>query len=164
MENTEQLLTKIKDKIKFFEGYDSRPYLCPEGYLTIGYGFNYDSNPLPANTPKHLLTSLFEKGFTEELAEWLLDHFVQAAFGTARTFTWFEKLNTPRKAVIVDMLYQMNHGKLLKFRKMLDALNKGDYTLAAHEMRDSKWYEQSGRRSAMNVQQMLTGNWVDAEG
>ena len=49
-------LEKAKSYTKRFEGLRLKPYLCPAGKLTIGYGYNLEDN-----------------GITEEIAVLLLD-------------------------------------------------------------------------------------------
>lgn len=159
---TNELLTKSIERIRFFEGYRDKPYLCSAGRLTIGYGYNYQDNGLPAGLPTALCTELLEKGFTKNLGEYLLDRETRKTIGTAEQFKWFAALSLNRKTVIVDMLYQLGAGRFLGFKKMLSALNEKsvNWSKVAAEMKDSKWYEQSKRRSRSNVDQMKADKWT----
>jgi lysozyme len=49
--------------------------------------------------------------------------------------------------VLVNMAFNIGRSRLSKFKKMLHAIEEGDYNKAADEMVDSKWYSQVGRRS-----------------
>ena len=44
---------------------------------------------------------------------------------------------------------------------MQAALLVGDYTLASHEMLDSRWAKQVGKRSDDMAGMMLSGEWYD---
>lgn len=55
------------DIVENFEGFSSRPYRCPAGILTIGYGHTKGVKPSDRVTPEEariLLISDFEKVFT----------------------------------------------------------------------------------------------------
>ena len=43
------------------------------------------------------------------------------------------------KEILVLMLYQLGRTKVLKFKRMFEALRKKDYDSAANEMLDSLW-------------------------
>jgi lysozyme len=59
------------------------------------------------------------------------------------------------------MVFQMGASGVSKFRKMLAALDKKDYDLAATEMLDSRWHEQTPKRAQRLALQMRTGQWID---
>ena len=51
------------------------------------------------------------------------------------------------KLILCDMAYNLGETKLKGFKKMLSAVERGDYRIAADEMRNSKWFNQVGNRS-----------------
>lgn len=136
----------IRD-LQMFEGYSGRPYKCPSGYLTIGYGRNLDANPL----------SMAE-------AEFLLFNDVDRAKVIARrTVQTFDFLDEVRQDVLVQMAFQMGEAGLRGFRRMLDALQVADFATAAKEMRDSKWWREDSRTRAETLaRRMETGRREDA--
>jgi len=62
-----------------------------------------------------------------------------------------------RKAVSETMVYNMGVGDLSAFQEMLAAAENGNWTLAAEEMCNSKWYVQVGAESL--ARQMETRVW-----
>lgn len=69
----------------------------------------------------------------------------------------FEFLTDARKAVLVNMSFNMNKARLLGFAKMLDAIAQAQFDRAADEMKNSKWYVQVGERGKRLEQQMRKG-------
>ena len=67
------------------------------------------------------------------------------------------RLNTVRQDVLINMTYNMGLVGLLKFKKMLLALEKKDYQKASIEMLDSKWKDDVGNRAQELATQMMTG-------
>ena len=57
------------------------------------------------------------------------------------------------------MAFNLGVAGLLKFKKMIAALEKRDYDTAAIEMLDSQWAKQVGQRSQELSRQMRTGKW-----
>lgn len=125
-------MTDLKERIKTHEGYRRKPYLCPAGKLTIGYGRNIEEN-----------------GITEAEASFLLDNDIKISEEECRrAFCWFDNLDEIRRGVIVEMHFNMGLKRLKTFKKMLAACEKKDYELAAREMLNSLWArEQVGKRA-----------------
>ena len=139
----ETLKQRIRERTKRFEGLSLMPYKCPVGEDTIGYG--------------HLI----KNGITQAGAEVLLDEDLKAAERAARgNFPWFSKLNGPRQAVIIDMVFNIGITRLYGFKKMRAAIEQGDFETAAKEMLASKWAAQVGRRAIENARMMETGQWI----
>ena len=133
----------IAERIKKHEGFSPRPYQCPTGHLTIGYGHNLDAN-----------------GIDQETAELLLKKDIERAEKNVKnSFIWYLKLTEPRQYVLVDMCFNLGLIGLLKFKKFLAAAEAGNYQTAAKEMLDSKWAVQVGRRAVELAEIMETGEW-----
>lgn len=121
---------KAAEYTKQFEGLSLRPYKCPTGHLTIGYGHN------------------LENGITLNIADELLSADLRIAeMEVANKVAYFNKLDEARQFVLVDMCFNMGLKKLLTFKKFFAALSKKDYKAAAREMLDSKWAVQVGNRA-----------------
>jgi lysozyme len=71
---------------------------------------------------------------------------------------YWEELNDARRLVIADMVFNMGYRRFLSFVKTNAALEAGDYSEAAAEMMDSKWYRQTGRRARKLCSIMLWGD------
>lgn len=136
-------LEKAKSYTKRFEGLRLKPYLCPAGKLTIGYGYNLEDN-----------------GITEEIAVLLLDKTLKnAEKEISAKFPRYNRLNEARQFVLVDMTFNLGINRLMTFKKMFAALAKGEYRTAAHEMQDSKWYRQVGHRGKILCEIMKSGEY-----
>lgn len=123
------------------EGFRSKPYHCSAGKLTIGYGTNLD------------------EGLDADEAMFLLEHRVnQAILDCRKTFPWFDLLDPTRRAVVVQLRYQLGLARLLGFRKMLAALARFDYDTAAAELLDSKLARvDAPARTARHAHALRTG-------
>ena len=133
---------KIAARIRKSEGLSYLPYKCPTGHLTIGYGHN------------------LEHGISIEAAEFLLRQDIEIATKQVKNaFIWWPKLTEARFYVLVDMTFNMGISRLCGFKKMLAAMEQGDYQTAAKEMLESKWAGQVKRRAVELSKIMQTGEW-----
>ncbi len=123
----EALMGQVAAMIRVDEGFRGQPYPDPiTGHITVGYGRNLDANPIS-----------IEEG------EVLLRNDINKAIAHCELFiAGFDRLSLPRRAVLVDMAFQMGIGGLLAFKKMLAAIRDGDFTGAVEEMADSKWFRE----------------------
>lgn len=129
-----------------FEGYSGRPYRCPAGYVTIGFGRNLDANPISI----------------EEARALLLNDIETAHIASARVVPCFYELDEVRRDVVVQMAFQIGEEGLGKFQQMIACLCSGDYPGAAREMRDSKWWREDSRTRAETLaRRMETGRRED---
>ncbi|KAL9653389.1 hypothetical protein ABK040_002025 [Willaertia magna] len=127
---------EAKEMIKRHEGLVLHVYKDSLGYDTIGYG--------------HLITTneTFPEIITKEQAEELFEKDFKIAYEGAQTIVSnFNNLNNVRQAVLIDMCFNLGVTKLLNFKKMIAAIEKEDFTTAAKEMKNSKWFLQVGKRA-----------------
>jgi lysozyme len=135
-------LAVLEAELRRDEGFRSRPYPCPAGFQTIGFGRNLDANPLSEDEGAYLLRNDIRR----------------AAMGIAmRLPGLLEQVGDVRARVLLNMAVNLGVGGLLKFRRMLVALEQGDYGRAADEMLDSVWARQVGRRADRLADAMRTG-------
>ena len=120
----------VENWLREEEGYKRFPYLDTEGILTIGYGRN-----------------LKDVGISPVEAEFLQRNSIRVAITEAKSFPWFDDLSELRRAVIVDMLYNIGLPRFKSFKKMILAVINKDYRRTALEMLDSKWAKQVGDRA-----------------
>lgn len=127
-------------------------YRCPAGALTIGYGHNLSANPLPNYGEGSIML--------EAEAETLLKKDIEAhEADLLRALPWTGKLDPVRFAVLVNMCFNLGLGGLLTFKNTLRHIERGKYTDAACNMRQSKWARQVGRRASVLARMMDTGQW-----
>jgi len=119
-----------KEQIKFDEGFSGNVYQCTEGKNTIGYGRNLDNNPL-----------------TKKEAEHLLDNDLKRVAKQAMRFSFYKNLDADRRAVVINMIFQLGLKGFEGFKKLIGALDNRDYGRAYTEMLDSKWSQQTPERA-----------------
>lgn len=125
------------------EGRVPYVYQDSEGYWTIGVGHLVDKR-VGGRLPEHII-------------EALLEHDIEQAVAEARVFWWFEGLSDARKAVVVNMLFNLGLSKFRGFKRTIAAIERGDFEEAAREMLDSRWAVQVGQRAVRLAQQMRMG-------
>lgn len=128
-------------QLRVDEGVRSKPYLDTEGKVTIGIGRNLDDVGLRPDEIDYL--------FNNDLARAELD-----ARAAVRNF---DELSEARKAVLLNMSFNLGRGRLEGFRRMLAAVRVGDFEAAAREMMDSKWAKQVGARAYRLAEMMREG-------
>ena len=69
----------------------------------------------------------------------------------------YAELDQVRQYVLLSMCFNLGIGKLLKFKKMLIALEQRNYEVAAAEMKDSAWYRQVKSRADKLINLMKKG-------
>ena len=144
----EQLFETIKEDLIRHEGYKEEIYLCSEGIPTFGIGHAIKENDpeytWPVGTPveKERIDQAFKDDCEVAVAdaECLVDDLHSHPDSVIR--------------VLVNMVFNLGRPRLSKFKNMLAAIEAREYTTAADEMMDSRWYEQVGRRSKELVEMM----------
>lgn len=134
---------QVKSLIKKHEGLSLSLYKCPSGKQTIGYGHNIE-----------------DLGISEEVAELLLEQDTLIAYRQVKAnIKCFDNLDEARQYVLIDMCFNMGLSKLMGFKKMLRALDLGDYKTAAKEMLNSRWAVQVKSRANYLACVMQSGIW-----
>ena len=121
---------ELRQQIKSDEGLRLKPYKCSAGKLTIGYGFN------------------LENGIPHHFAEMLFDLSIQSATRDAVSIIsdYNLKPSWQLRDILIQMCFQLGKTGVLGFKKMLAALEKGDYKTASKEMLNSDWHRQTPKR------------------
>ena len=128
------------EQLKDDEGFSGTVYKDTAGKNTVGYGRNLDDNPL-----------------TMAEANYLLQSDLKRVAKQARRLPCYRHLNSARKNVIINMIFNMGIGSFNGFKRMIAAIYDCDYELAAVEMLDSKWAGQVGNRANRLAQIMRRG-------
>jgi len=135
---------QIKEMIQLHEGYVPKVYLDTVSVPTAGYGHAFH---LGSKIPHKVAALLFEQDFDDVKKDYEI---ITANHGGL-------VLDPVRRAVIMDMLFNMGLLRVSQFKKMFRAIRKGDYITAAEEMLDSKWARQVKGRSVKLSGMMRTG-------
>lgn len=130
----------IEEQLILHEGLRLKPYRCTAGKLTIGVGRNLDG-----------------KGISKEEALFLLRNDIVTVTTQLQKYDWYINADPIRRKVLIDMAYNLGITGLLQFRRMIAALERGDYENAADQMLDSRWAEQVGYRAVRLAEMMRSG-------
>lgn len=117
----------LLEDIKFEEGFKGEPYICTEGFLTVGYGTKF---PLDEKECSMLLEYRLSK----------MQHELDSSL-------YYLQIDKDAWDILYNMAYQMGASGVLKFKNMIKALEEQDYRQAAIEMLDSKWAKQTPNRA-----------------
>jgi len=148
----QDLIEIAKEDIIRHEGYVREIYLDTEKLPTFGVGHlvtELDPEytwPVGSPVTDERILQAFHDDFMAALddAHWLFDNFNTHPLAVQR--------------VLVNMAFNLGRTRLGKFKNMIAAVNDKDYSKAADEMIDSRWYRQVGRRSKELVEMMKTAN------
>lgn len=117
-----------------FEGCYLKPYLCPAGVATIGYGATYYED--------RIRVTLFDPPITKERADALLLWMVRTQYLPA-VRELCPGADTPeRLAALIDFAFNLGNGNL-KISTLRRRVNAGDWPGAVVEFR--KWNKAGGR-------------------
>lgn len=133
---------KLISLIKKHEGVELKPYRDTEGLMTIGVGRNLDHN-----------------GIRMVEADFMLMNDIKDCMEEANTYHWYKDLSGVRKAVIINMLFNLGKPRFDKFVKFQSAMAEGLYDRASTEMLDSKWAKQVGNRAIELSMMMQKDKW-----
>lgn len=121
---------KAVEIAKHFEGLYLKPYICPAGFPTIGYG--------------HLLKSINHPTITKEEAERLLsDDLLIATHGAIRMCPVLLIEPTERLAALADFCFNLGVGRLQTSTLRL-RINQGNWDEAIYELK--RWVNGGGRK------------------
>ena len=129
-------MEEIKERIKQHEGFRDTMYSDSLGFATIGYGHLV----LPSDN--------FVEGVTydKETLEEVFDNDFKIALDSARELLRNIEHNHIVFGVIVEMCFQLGKPRVMKFKKMWDALREKNLDKASAEMIDSNWHKQTTKR------------------
>ena len=131
----------LKAQLKIDEGVRHMAYTDSVGKLSIGVGRNLD-----------------DKGIRDDEMELMLMNDIQEAEDSARALVSnFDSLSDERKAVVVNLSFNMGQTVLAQFTNTLRAINEGRFDDAADGMLASLWAKQVGARALRLSAKMRSG-------
>ena len=122
----------LEQRIKMHEGFRAFPYLDTTNNLTLGYGRNLTDNGISKQEAIVMLQNDIDRAKADY-------HKLPAAVR--------DNCNTIRREVLVEMIFQLGLGGVLKFKRMLRAIQNNDFERAASEQIDSLWGRQTPNRA-----------------
>lgn len=135
MSATSEALALAADLCRRFEGLKLKPYLCPAGVPTIGYGSTvYEDGRA---------VKLSDPAITKARAEELLQHDLVKFYNAAiKLCPVLAAQPAGRAAAITDFTFNLGAGRL-KASTLRHRINQRDWNAAASELR--KWTRGGGR-------------------
>ena len=131
----------IEKLLELHEGKETKPYVDTVGKITIGIGRN-----------------LTDRGLSEDEVQYLFRNDVQIATQELEwAFPWSRRLDEVRKAVLIDMSFNMGIPVLKTFTNTLAAVETAQYEKASKLMLQSKWASQVGNRAKRLSKMMQSG-------
>jgi lysozyme len=143
---TTPAITSLTDQLKRDEGTVLHTYQDSRGYWTIGSGICIDER--------------VGCGITDAENTFLLANRISRASADVNAhLPWTTGIDGVRRAVLVNMCYQLGIAKLLEFVRMLAHAERREWALAGAEMLNSKWAKQTPERAKRLSRQMIFGEW-----
>lgn len=149
IERSERFLSQLKRH----EGLELEAYICPAGFLTVGWGHNVDASPVGVVKS---VGDAISMGTAEAL---LYDDVKLSSRELDRAYPWWRGMSEARQAVLLNMHFNMGMGKLKTFKMALAAMEAGDWSEAGRQMLASRWAGQVKGRAAELARQMVLGEW-----
>jgi lysozyme len=119
-----------------FEGFSPTPYVCPRGFLTIGYG-----RRLSADYVAHAPVD------REQAYRMLWDDVEKAEEGARRIYPDFIELPAPAREALIQMAFQLGTNGLSKFVNLKKAIQHRRWKDAGSECLHSHWAVQTPKRA-----------------
>lgn len=132
----------VKDLVIAHESLRLKPYKCTAGKTTIGVGRNLD-----------------DRGISESEAMVLFQNDLADTLQHCSAYSWFKTLSEVRQAACIDLMFNIGPSRFAGFRNFIQAMSQKQWTWAAAELKDSKWYGQVGRRGPRLCSMILMNEW-----
>ncbi len=144
-------INTLREEIEADEGCEYKLYRCSEGHLTGGIGHlitewdeNYYGKRVGAPIPE------------QQVQDWFVNDVQVAIEDCQNIFNSFDKLPEEIQHVLINMSFQLGKPRLSKFKKMIAAVEAGDYQEMANQMEDSRWYKQTTNRAQRLIDRVVT--------
>lgn len=120
----------IKDDLIRDEGLRFRAYKDSEGIFTAGIGRN-----------------LQDVEFSQDEVDLMFNNDLnRAQIACNKLFSGFNVFSQNRQDALLNMAFNLGYYRLSNFVKMINAINKGRWDVAANEAQNSLWFTQVGDR------------------
>lgn len=124
--------SELLQQIKEHEGLVLKPYKCPVGKLTIGYGHNLEDNGLTKTACEYILIEDIEEAKKNLYAIFTRD--------------FFDSLSNNQKIALIDMMFNLGMSRFLTFKKFILAVKQRNFDRASVEIIHSRAYQQNKSR------------------
>ena len=145
----ETFVDRLRKELESDESNVKSIYLCSESHPTFGIGHLITADdpehgkPVGTEVSKERVVSAFEDDISVTISD------------CAKIFEDWDKLPEDARLVTANMCFQLGLPRLRKFKKTIDACNRGAWSEMASEMRDSKWHKQTTARAERLIKRIL---------
>ena len=102
----------------------------------------------------------WQHGITKCSAMYLLRNDIKRIYKSLKSeLSFFANLDSERQYALIDMAFNLGVFGLLRFKKMLKALEKGNYKIASQECLASKYAKDVGIRASRIAHTIETGEF-----
>ena len=145
----EYFVEKLRKELENDEGKVNSIYLCSESHPTFGIGHLVRKED--PEYGKEVGTEVSEErvisAFEDDVATTISD--------CAKIFRNWDSLPEEARLVTANMCFQLGMPNLKKFKKTIDACNRGAWSEMASEMRNSRWHKQTTARAERLIKRIL---------
>ena len=144
----EFFVDRLREELKIDEGCKYEIYMDHLGLPTFGIGHLVtDKDPeyqMGMGTPINEIrvNEVFEKDIQVTIDECKI------------VFNDWSNLPEEVKLITANMMFNMGRPRLSKFKKMIKAIQEGNWLEAGYQMKDSIWYEQVTNRADRLISRM----------
>ena len=159
-----EFIEKAIESIKGHEGFRGKPYLDSRGFATIGYGRRLYPKVGEGKNPDAFIDAPKVKTTREAEDLWLLNYVRDLHTVMASAFehcdAYLFRLSDQRKAVILEMAYQLGLGGTADFQRMWGWVQLSEWQRAGGAMLDSKWRVQTPNRCEDLATRMMLDSYA----
>jgi lysozyme len=132
--------SEMRAHLARYEGIKDRVYICPAGFKTLGIGSNIEAKGLGNRykVGQKVDKATIDKFFASDLQE--------AESAAKKIFPSFNKQPKQVQILLVSFCFNVGEGGAKKFVKFRAAIESRNYKVASAELRNSKWFRQTGNR------------------
>ena len=141
-------IVKLRKQLEIDEGVVHEIYLDHLGYPTFGIGhlIRDDDPENGSEVGTSVSNDRVIDAFNADLESVMFD--------CQRLYQNFKSLPEEAQQIIANMMFNLGHPRLSKFKGMKAGVDSEDWNRAADEMIDSRWYQQVGPRAERLVARM----------
>ena len=145
------MLSELKRQLELEEGRRLKAYTCTQGHKSIGIGHNLDVKPTfnGQRIPDIISEQMCDLIFDRDVNDMITQLNVNWPYNT--------KLDPARRDAVLNMCFQLGVIGVMKFKLMLNALERSDWVAAKAHALDSTWAIQTHARAKRVAEQLLTG-------
>ena len=141
-------LDKLREELSADEGCEYKIYKDHLGYPTFGIGHLITEDD--PESGKRVGTKVSE----ERVVEAFESDIRMVLNDCHNLYDNFSGLSEECQLILANMMFNMGRTRLGKFKNMNAAIEEGDYSRAANEMVNSRWYNQVRNRASRLVERM----------